>query len=234
MTEKYDPAEDKLEIISNEEWDFKLDTEGKDKYLTDEDAEGKTTKKKKSLRVEGYERKLELDMRPLKAKPQVYKATSVEPLPEERAIIYGSVLKRFFAEIIDLFIMIIIYVLSTFFVPFGLKLCQIFNERAKLKFMYDAATNSLLVHLGIFAFDFFIVFVLFLALSGTSVGKKVMGLYVRNKYNHTISLPQAFLREMIYKPLSALSIVGVLYALINDEKKTLHDLLASTIVVSKK
>jgi uncharacterized RDD family membrane protein YckC len=229
-------------------WTFEVDVGSEEKNQESELNEQKKTKTaigKKSLAAGKTEKHLELDLRrvtPIKPKMEkknprraitnIEKIFNVVPISEN--MIFASLVKRTAAQLIDLFVLFILFILSAYFVPVGIKVCQIFMERSKLKFMYDMMTTSQLVQLVIFTFYVFIIFVVFLSITNTTIGKKIMRLEVRGSEYYPLSIMKAFLRELVFKPLSFLTVVGILYAWVNPEKRTFHDLLSSTIVVAKK
>jgi uncharacterized RDD family membrane protein YckC len=227
-------------------WTFEVDIGSDEKNDGHEVTEKKKTKtaivKKKSPAVE---KSLELDLRHVTPiKPKIEKnnfnrpITKIEKIfnvtPVSETMIFASLLKRIVAQFIDFSVLFILFILSAYFVPIGIKVCQFFMERMKLKFMYSMMTTSQIVQLVLFTVYFFIVFVVFLSITNTTIGKKVMGIEVRGSEQYPLSVMKAFLREMVFKPLSFLTVVGILYAWVNPEKRTFHDLLSSTIVVAKK
>jgi uncharacterized RDD family membrane protein YckC len=229
-------------------WTFEvqLDVEAEKPIIIEKQKTKIVTKKKTALPVDVDEEKnLELDLRfitPIKPKVEVKTisrpTTKIEKIfnikPISETIVFASLVKRVTAQFIDLLVFFTLFILSAYFVPMGIKVCQFFMERAKLKFAYSMMTTSQLVQLAILTLYVFIVFVVFLSITNTSVGKKVMGLEVRGSEQYPLPVMKAFLREMIFKPLSFLTFVGILYAWVNPAKRTLHDLLSSTIVVEKK
>lgn len=184
--------------------------------------------------------KLEIDRRSSKLRIDTEQAVALqkEAIKKMRAvedvIIQAPVIKRIVAQFVDFFVILLLFIVSAYFVPFGVKVTKNILASAALDNMFDKSTTPQLVHLVFFLLGIYIIFVVFLSATNTTVGKRAMDLQVRDVDSSTISLSQAFLREMILKPLSFLSILGVLYVFVNKERKTLHDLLSSTLVVSKK
>jgi len=176
--------------------------------------------------------------------PQPQQQAQVQPLPKivtpasapekkkiKKANVPGSGLSRIMAQIIDLSIIIIIFVLSYFLAQVILKISDSLLDDFKMKFIFSAQAMISIIHMLVFSFNVFIVFVYFLVVESTSIGKKIMGLSVISKEQEYITFKQAFLREMIFKPLSYVTFFGLFWALIDKEQKTLHDILAATNVI---
>ena len=65
----------------------------------------------------------------------------------------------------------------------------------------------------------------------TSFGKKIMGLRVRGDGQFSLGLGQCLQRELIFKPLSIVLVVGFIMPFFDENKRSLHDRLAKTLVV---
>ena len=78
---------------------------------------------------------------------------------------------------------------------------------------------------------YFLYYVLPLSVSGATLGKKAASVRVITIDGESPSLQQAFVREVLMKPISIILVVGVALAFINRPKRTLYDLLSGTIVV---
>ena len=187
--------------------------------------------------VKVSEKKLVLDLRGVNANahysqsPKPKTASQATRKKVKSGIEYGSLFKRLMAQIIDSIVALIVFVLSAFLVPFIDKTAKDFMDMFHLQFSFSNSTTSVIIHALVFALDIFIVFALFLSYTNTSIGKKPFGLSVRGKYHYEISVSQAALRELVFKPISILSVVGVLWAFLDKEKRTLHDILSATYVI---
>jgi uncharacterized RDD family membrane protein YckC len=108
---------------------------------------------------------------------------------------------------------------------------NMFLNRYKLQpwFSHDVLMD-VIVYSEIFVL-FFICMVVPVAFFNTSFGKKAFKLRVRGDHKYTISLAQAFRREMIYKPLGVFLIIGFFMPFIDKKKKSLHDKMTGTLVV---
>lgn len=184
--------------------------------------------------------RLQLDRRPSKLRKEVEGQLSLqkETIKNMRAvedkIIRAPLLKRMIAQVVDIFVVFLLFVSSAYIAPYAVKGITIILEHANSLNYFDSTATSQLTHLVIFVFAVVFVFVFMLSATNTTFGKNIMGLQVRDIDRPGISLPQAFLREIILKPLSLLSVLGILYSLINEDRRTLHDVLSSTIVTLKK
>ena len=186
---------------------------------------------------------LELDTSSLVQKPgfEVFSTTKkrIIKTPEEEAaaaeVVRADILKnRILAQFVDFAVMYLLYVLSVFELPIGMKLANIFLSHMNLKFILNTEITQYLMQLSLFTFNFFLVFVVMLSKYNKSVGKNIMGLKVVGVKADSISWNIAFQREMLFKPVSILSILGILYPFIRRNGQTLHDVLASTRVVKSK
>jgi len=64
-----------------------------------------------------------------------------------------------------------------------------------------------------------------------TVGKYLMGIQVTDVSGRRISFQASMIRNILKLFSSAILFIGYLFALFNDKKQTLHDLLADTVVV---
>ncbi|MBI2518922.1 MAG: RDD family protein [Bdellovibrio sp.] len=83
---------------------------------------------------------------------------------------------------------------------------------------------------GIFAVCYFCIFVVLTTFTAKSPGKFVAKILVDDIDGGDIGFVRTFLREMIFKPISAVSIIGILIAFMNPHRRALHDFLAKSVV----
>ncbi len=103
--------------------------------------------------------------------------------------------------------------------------------------------TSLVLHLSAFSISYMILWplVLFLLYNtvfvwqlGYTVGKRAVGIRVVQTNFTTLSLPQAFLREVVGKCFSEpFLLAGCWSAAWDKDRQTLHDKIAGTLVVTK-
>jgi uncharacterized RDD family membrane protein YckC len=195
------------------DWDFKVDVEEPKKVAMKE--------------VETKEKRIYLDenaRRILKAQLNEKPRYTIVNEDKERA---ASMIKRAIAQVIDLFIMFLLFILSSFLVP-------VFMNITTNKKVTALLSNPQVVHKYIFLFSAFLIFVVFVATYNASIGKMIMGIKIVSKEADAIYFIQTFKREVLFKPLSIISVVGIGYAFFNVQKKTLHDIFAHTLVIKKK
>lgn len=95
----------------------------------------------------------------------------------------------------------------------------------------DLNLNFLSSHYVTLALAYLIFHVLVSASLKQSVGMKIMKLRIGNSLDdYGASFMAIVWREAIVRPISILSIIGLLIALTNKQHRTLHDYLAGTIV----
>lgn len=66
-----------------------------------------------------------------------------------------------------------------------------------------------------------------------TLGKYVMGIQVVDSQGRKISFRTSVVRTLL-KEISGIFVIGFLFALFNDKKQTLHDLLTDTVVIKGK
>ncbi len=139
-------------------------------------------------------------------------------------IVYGSILQRFLALLIDGFILgisfsIIITIFSFIFfkiLPYGVAagLTMLFN---------------ILMIVAAFAY-----YVLGYSKYGTTIGKKIFKLYVVDQKKLTKpTTGQAVIRTLVQFFISGIFFIGYIMAFFNPEHTSLHDMLAKTYVIKK-
>lgn len=157
-----------------------------------------------------------------------------EKTDEDKTIILASVPKRAIALMIDLLFMGFLYLFVFFSTPLFRKFIQIFMDRYKRQFIFPEyiVMNALFVIIAFITIFFFIAIPA--AFFNRSLGKKMLGLKLRSEERYNISLTQAMQREYVYKPLSILVLLGFFIPFFNKNKQSLHDFLATTLVVDEK
>ncbi len=133
-------------------------------------------------------------------------------------VIYGSFGSRFFATVMDMFLIIM---------PVNIVVGLIYGyESMKNPELHPTAGIIQMIIV-------LIITVLFWTISGQTPGKKALNLeIVNNKTLQKISLFQAIIRYLAYF-LSMISLIGFFMPLLNKQRKTLHDIIAGTIVIQK-
>ena len=71
------------------------------------------------------------------------------------------------------------------------------------------------------------------SLFSTTIGKRLLGLYVLRRDGSKISLPRAFYRYLAYIPSYLLLCIGFLMIGIRRDKRGLHDRICDTVVIKR-
>ncbi len=136
-------------------------------------------------------------------------------------IVYGSILQRFLALLIDGFILGITFSVINFIINFIL---------VKMRLFILIFPVSLIVIWGVM----FTYFTYAYSKYGTTIGKKIFKLYVVDQKKLTKpSMQQALIRTAVQLFLSGIFFIGYIMAFFNPEHTSLHDMLAKTYVIKK-
>jgi uncharacterized RDD family membrane protein YckC len=174
--------------------------------------------------------------RPARTRGELYKelTKNEKQMEDEDYFVFSSPSERGISLVLDLLFIFAIVKISFIVVPVETKLLDmIFFEKYKLVFSYgDHVFSQLLKVFNIFAF--LLIGVVFpMAFFNNSFGKKLLNLRVRGDDMYSISIAKAFSRELIYKPLSIVCLVGFILPFFDKKKKSIHDKLAGTFVIKK-
>lgn len=180
-------------------------------------------------------KKLRLDTnsyKPAKTRAELYKELmDAEVILDEDVYEYANPLSRGLALVIDLgFLFCIIYT-ALLLAPFELQIVQHFLGIYKIELIFTPETTMEIFNiLNVLATLFFAI-VIPVAFFNCSLGKKILKLRVRGDNTYTISLSKAFQRELIFKPVSMIILVGFILPFFDKDKKSIHDKLAGTLVI---
>jgi uncharacterized RDD family membrane protein YckC len=221
------------------EWSFKVEIKPENSPDSQSDLkeeDGNSTPQKNTKKPAPKIKKLVLDTSPLLEKSGFEEFTDKKNLvmktevdfAKERADLLQA---RMFAQIIDLAVGGGLYILTFFELPIAMKISKSFLEVMNWKFIFQTNTTLDLMQLGLYFLNYFIVFAILLSYLNKSIGKNIMGLKLIGKKQDSISVSTAFQREMIFKPISFLTVIGALYPYIDKDGGTLHDFLSGTQVV---
>lgn len=143
----------------------------------------------------------------------------------------SSPIDRLFAGSIDIAYLGVIVFSAQFFVPMV--------KKEYLEFLIDKGVDQMLapevldnnIQLGIIAVIFILLYALPTFLFGKSVGKIFRGQRIGNVTDGvSISRPLAVIRELILRPISLISIVGILMMFFGDKRQGLHDKILNTSI----
>lgn len=183
-------------------------------------------KKKESLALE------EVDYNSRATRGELYRELKKqENILDEDVFEYANPIMRGIAFILDYIVYAGVGLACQFLSPFEMMLWDLFLNKYNLvlKISRDLAISgitALNLMIGIFLF-----IVMPVAFYNRTIGKKLTGLYVRGANKYTISLTEAFKRELIWKPISLGLLVGVVMPFFNKQRQSLHDKICETIVI---
>ena len=135
---------------------------------------------------------------------------------------YAGMVSRFVAYLVDVFVIGVIFALSTALVAGAL---EVVTGRT-----WDPTNHRLLIAAG-FAVWSFCYFTLTLAAGGRTPGMGLLGLLVVRSPGNDLDLAHAALRTLVF-PLSFTFFgVGFLIGVVRRDRRCLHDLIGDTAVV---
>lgn len=217
---------------SDDSWNFKVDKSKSDKDVTKKSiAVPKPTKRKDNLFEEEH---VDLDVsqsnpksrKSRKALAKEYEREEDRPYTPAINELYGSFFRRGNAFLFDLFSVCLISGLALTYYP------QYFIELENILAALIGQKNSI--------FEFYLVcsvgLIYFVIVSvphiifGASFGKKMMNVKVFGSERQPAGFLQSFMREIILKPVSLISVLGVMMCFFSKKRKMLHDHLVNTEV----
>ena len=193
----------------------------------------------KTSELFGKDKKLTLDeenKRRAKTRTELYNelANKEKVLLDEDFFEFSNPVVRGVALAIDAAFTYGLVKFSLLAAPSEVKLLHLlFLDKYNLEFMFGEKillTTTMGINIFIALFLFIVIPVAFFNLS---LGKKLTGQRVRGDDKYTISIGQAFQREIIYKPISIACLVGFILPFFDKKKKSLHDKMAGTFVIKE-
>ncbi len=122
---------------------------------------------------------------------------------------------------------------SQFLIPIAKKEYMNYLVENSINQMLPPNTLHQYIWMAIALSCFLVLYFLPTMLIGKSMGKAMKGYRIGDVVDSTsISRSKIFIREFILRPLSALSVLGVVMMFFNKKKQTLHDLILKTSVFS--
>lgn len=218
----------------DEDWEFS-------KVLTNSDNGPEVSKTKSEIKIirkkNKRERKLVLDEAPI-PRTKTRSAMAIE-LQEKKdnslrdEFTYAPLYKRGLAFILDcVFLGTLLYAVK-FSSPLWRQLIKYFMDSYNLKFLISES----LVMKGVYFISGFIslffCIVIPVSFFNLSFGKKLLGLRIRGVDKYTISLSEAFNRELIAKPISILLIAGFVTPFLSKKRLSVHDMITDTFVIEE-
>jgi len=183
-------------------------------------------KKKESLTLE------EVEYNSRATRGELYRELKKqEKILDEDVFEYANPIMRGIAFILDYIVYAGVGLVCQFLAPYEMMLWDLFLNKYNLvlnisRDLAISGITALNLMMGIFLF-----IVMPVAFYNRTIGKKLTGLYVRGANKYTISLTEAFKRELIWKPISLGLLVGVVMPYFNKQRQSLHDRICETIVI---
>ncbi len=147
--------------------------------------------------------------------------------------VYASVPLRGIAFVLDMAFTVGVYVSAVFITPYILKGLDLFLNKYGLDYTLPRPLMNQSILYATIVISMFLFIVVPLAFYNRTFGKKLTGLHVRGIDSYTLSIPQALLREFLWKPISAGLVIGFIMPFFANRKQSLHDKLAKTFVIKE-
>lgn len=259
MTDEKDKEENENLDSNNESenhsktWEFNL----KDSKLNQEEEtkkskkqpQGLSSKVKKPANIEVISEKamtkarsgqrqetLKFDLNELKKVKESNKRSNfVEEEVEEPDFYVADTKTRFLSGLVDLLYLFILSKVSNF-EPLIILSEDIYFPVAKL-FDFVNKIDDAQLNILLFSFSFVMMITLFyiipMMIFKRSFGKMIFKIRIHCTLMHTPLSSSIFLREVIFKPISILTIFGVAMIYFDEDKRALHDRIMKTVVVKK-
>lgn len=193
--------------------------------------EGRTSIIKKPVHGE----KLILDEPSIKAKTRTehYQELSKNDKvkDEEDYYDFSSPIQRGLGLLIDAAFLFGIYKLIWKLSSVEVKVINYFLDKYKLQFMFGEAALLKVVLVASLGFALILAVVIPAAFFNSSLGKKLTKQRIRGDEKYTLSISQAFCRELIWKPLSIACVIGFVLPFFDKKKKSLHDKMSGTFII---
>jgi uncharacterized RDD family membrane protein YckC len=185
---------------------------------------------------DGKKRKLKLDYdvyRPAKTRQQLYnEMKQEEEILNKDVYEYASFVQRGISLALDCAFIFVLYKIVVILVPLELKISQYFMDQYKIQFILGEAAHKKFLLLITTVCAVFFGIIMPMAFYNNSFGKKFVGLKVRGDEKYTLTISEAFMREIIMKPISMGCLIGfVLPFFTGKEKKSIHDKVMHTFVI---
>lgn len=167
-----------------------------------------------------------------KSRSELYKElASEEEILSKDVIEIAPAAIRLIALFLDIGFIYGLVLLGIKLSPLLKMLVDYFLNSYQLVFMFGEAV-LVNITLGVTFFVLIMSFVIVPAsFFNSSFGKKIMGLRVRGEGQFSLGLGQCFQRELIFKPISIVLIIGFIMPFFDENRRSLHDRLAKTMVV---
>ncbi len=216
--------------VNPDEWTFDV------KVKKDNEGNVEEVRKpvKKSINEVQKKRKKEtltLDDKPRESLTRRQMADKLADDKKEDIIQCAHPVKRIIAGVIDSLVIFFGYFCLKFLIVPTYLVAISFADHYKLEFYLSQNDYKKYGLYVVIFLSFFIFQVVLQAFYNRTVGKYFLGISIRNDESFTLKISDVFVREIIFKPLSLVSVIGILMSFFNKNRKMLHDLLAKTLVI---
>ncbi len=204
------------------DWDFEIDNPKKKKKVTN----------KPLLNKSRREEKLNLDthsVRQRKSRREMAREAGGTSIKGRDIIDPAAHWRRVIAFLIDLIILILIIAVGQLASPFFAEVGQSVEE-----FLGPQISSYIFFDIGGAAISFIMHFILVIIPTTStqrSLGKRIMKLKIIGTLKPKAPLGVIIIREYIAKPLSILSVIGILMIPLNKRRRGLHDYIAGTFII---
>jgi len=215
-----------------ENWDFSLDESDLKNKAEKKELKKKSTIKKKPLLSSQKKENLALDT---KAKPSRKSRTQMAIDEEGQRTMKGREISMRPSH----FLRLSSYVLDQLYLSFLFgastqitTMTPIFEELEKDYGLTDLSAQLPLAiaDISLFVLLFVVLYIVPIGVWSTSPGKALVGLKIGREGKKSVGLINAFWREVIFKPITIVSFLGLLPILFSEKRKGLHDYLSGTYV----
>jgi uncharacterized RDD family membrane protein YckC len=180
-------------------------------------------------------KKLKLDTKkykPAKTRAELYQELlASEAKLDEDVYEVSPYVSRSIAMVIDLIFTTSIVLFALQVSPYEFVGLKYVFEIYKMDMLFTPETTTEIFNVLNIIVGIFLGVIVPVSFFNTSLGKKLTKLRVRGDQNYTITLSKAVKREVIFKPISMVLIVGFIMPFFDKEKRSLHDRLAGTLVI---
>lgn len=217
-------------IMADDDWDFSLDDENLDKKKEEEKEDNKKAKSTLRKARNKNSKKLQLDKKSGGSFREGRRKQYEDTVSSRSVKLYpAGVENRLTAFVIDLIIPLVggylgpQYLAKDLAPLFG-ELLQI--DSADPQYLYNQTYPFMALSIG---FIIYLLMSLIPLSRGTSLGLKMKKLRLNHIDGGTLSISSVLLRQLIGLPINIVSIIGVVFPLLNKNKRTLHDFLFKSI-----
>lgn len=212
----------------NQDWEFKVNYPDKKNKNLESEISAPVLEKQSSLVLDDT-----ISNRP-KTRTAMAKVLEKEKIDDIRnCYSLASIPKRGLAFVLDLVFFYFIFLIVKFSSSSVRGAIGRFVDGHNYKIIISEAIVMKLIMGGLGLIILFFWVVIPVSFFNVSFGKKLLGLRVRGTDKYSISIIQAFMRELVMKPLSFLIIAGFFTPFISKKRLSIHDMLADTIVIDE-